>query len=289
MKMSDILLNDILGLKELDRVKIKFNLSQKHSWDSLKLFKEEPKKLLIGNFHNVEEGIKKDGKVKRGIKYFRENEIVIGLAEMKNDSWLLFDISKITKDHNKIKYDGKSDELFYYYDHEPLVEYEKYFGRLIVEYHKSYRCAILKGNHINKFHVKEILPETYNNDDFPGYDKVNIQWKELKRKIDNNKSWQTALENQKGIYLITDDSNGKMYVGSAYGNKMILGRWKTYINTRDGGNKELEELDREHIEQHFWFSILEIFKSTTDEYTIKDRENWWKQVLRTRDFGYNAN
>ena len=33
-----------------------------------------------------------------------------------------------------------------------------------------------------------------------------------------------ALRNQKGVYLITDTSNGKMYVGSAYGDEMILNR-----------------------------------------------------------------
>ena len=288
--MSDILLNDILRIKEedLDRVKIRFNLSNK-SYDALKLYQENKEVLLVNNFHNVLE-TEKDGQIKRGRKYLKKGEIVIGLAGMKNNSWLLFDISKITEDYDKTTYDGISPKLYYFYKHEPLSEYEKYFGRLIVEYNKSFASAILGGkDHINKFLVKEILPEKYNNDDFPGYDKVNIQWKELKRKIDNNKSWQTALENQKGVYLITDDSNGKMYVGSAYGDNMILGRWKTYINTRDGGNKELRELDREHIEQHFWFSILEIFKSTTDDYTIRDRENWWKQVLQTRGFGYNAN
>lgn len=288
--MSDILLNDILGIKneDLNRVKIRFNLSNK-SWDALRFYKENRDTLLVGHFHNVLKG-EIDGKAKRGKKYFKEGEIVIGLVDIKNYEWLLFDISVITKDHNRTTYDGKSDKLNYFYDHQTLTEYEKYFGRLIVKYHKHSQSPILKGKeHLNELIVKEILPEKYNNDDFPGYDKVNIQWKELKRKIDNNKSWQTALENQKGVYLITDESNGKMYVGSAYGDKMILGRWKTYINTRDGGNKELIELDREHIEQHFWFSILEIFKSTTDDYTIRDRENWWKQVLRTRDFGYNAN
>ena len=288
--MGDILLNDILRIKEedLDKVAIRFNLSNK-SYDALKLYQDNKDVLLVNNFHNVLK-TEKDGKVKRGRKYLKKGEIVIGLAEMKNNSWLLFDISKITEDYDKTTYDGTSPKLYYFYKHEPLSEYEKYFGRLIVEYHKGFQYAILQGkDRINDFHVKEILPEKYNNDDFPGYDKVNIQWKKLKRKIDNNKSWQTALENQKGVYLITDDSNGKMYVGSAYGDKMILGRWKTYINTRDGGNKELIELDREHIEQHFWFSILEIFKSTTDDVTIRDRENWWKQVLRTRDFGYNKN
>lgn len=288
--MSDILLNDILGIKneDLNRVKIRFNLSNK-SWDALRFYKENKETLLVGHFHNVlKEEI--DGKAKRGKKYLKEGEIVIGLVDIKNYEWLLFDISVITKDHNRTTYDGKSDKLYYFYDHQTLTEYEKYFGRLIVKYHKHSQSPILKGKeHLNELIVKEILPDSYNDESFPGYDNVNIQWKDLKRKIDNNKSWQTALENQKGVYLITDDKTGQMYVGSAYGKNMILGRWKNYIDTRDGGNTALKELSKEYIEQHFWFSILEIFKSTTDNDTIIDREQWWKKVLQTKDFGYNEN
>jgi hypothetical protein len=37
--------------------------------------------------------------------------------------------------------------------------------------------------------------------------------------------WKTALEHAKGVYLITDTSNGKRYVGSAYGVTGIWSRW----------------------------------------------------------------
>ena len=284
--MSDILLNDILQIEDekLNKVKIRFNLSNK-SWDAINLFKENRRKLLIGNYHNVLET-----ENKRGIEYLKEGEIVICLAQINGDEWLLFDIAIITKNHHRTTYDGKSDKLNYFYDHESLLKYEKYFGRLIVEYHKKTQYPILKGKErLNEFKVKSILPNSYNDDYFPGYENVNIQWKGLQQKIQNNQSWRTALENQKGIYLLTDHKNGKMYVGSAFGEKMILGRWESYINTRDGGNKELKKLEREYIENNFWFSILEIFKSTTDKDTIIDREQWWKKVLQTKDFGYNAN
>ena len=49
---------------------------------------------------------------------------------------------------------------------------------------------------------------------------------------------------QKGVYLITDTSNGKMYVGSAYGENMILGRWKSYVKTGHGGNEGLKGLSK---------------------------------------------
>ena len=148
---------------------------------------------------------------------------------------------------------------------------------------------------LNKVHgvgyeceVVQVLPDTFDNDIFPGYDKVRVSWEELSRVI-TKEGWKTALQNQKGVYLITDISNGKMYVGSAYGENMILGRWRSYVRTGHGGNVELKKINFEHIKKNFEYSILDIFKSTTDDQTILTRENWWKSVLKTREFGYNKN
>ena len=103
-------------------------------------------------------------------------------------------------------------------------------------------------------------------------------------------AWKTALENQKAVYLIVDSSNGKKYVGSAYGEKMLHGRWTDYIQSGHGGNVDLKTLSFEHIKDNFRYSILEIFKSTTNDETILERETWWKEVLLTRgEFGYNKN
>jgi hypothetical protein len=80
-----------------------------------------------------------------------------------------------------------------------------------------------------------------------------------------------------------------MYVGSAYGDEMILNRWISYVNTGHGGNKELRDLTFNYIKENFRYSILDIFKSTTDIQIIIERESWWKQILLTRNFGYNSN
>ena len=141
---------------------------------------------------------------------------------------------------------------------------------------------------IDDCEVVQILPDIFDNDIFPGYDQVNVSWNELSRVL-TKEGWKTALKNQKGVYLITDSSNGKMYVGSAYGSQMLLGRWTSYIETGHGGNVELKKLDFEDIKCKFRYSILDIFKSTTDDQTIIARENWWKSVLQTREFGYNKN
>ncbi len=80
-----------------------------------------------------------------------------------------------------------------------------------------------------------------------------------------------------------------MYIGSAYGENMILGRWQSYVKTGNGGNLGLKELSFDYIKHNFKFSILDIFKSTVDDQLIIARENWWKSVLQTRKFGYNKN
>ena len=80
-----------------------------------------------------------------------------------------------------------------------------------------------------------------------------------------------------------------MYVGSATGEDMILGRWKSYIKNGNGGNVGLKKLDFEYIKSNFTYSILDIYKSTVNDESIIARENWWKETLHTRQFGYNKN
>ena len=73
---------------------------------------------------------------------------------------------------------------------------------------------------------------------------------------------------------------------------MLLGRWKSYIETYHGGNKELKRIENSepgYISKNFYFSILETFNYNTNDEIIIARENHWKEVLRTREFGYNAN
>lgn len=274
--MEKIKLNDILRFENLGNVKIRLNLSN-NTWNALSLYHENPNLLLIGNFHN---STKK--------RWFKENEIIIGLAQIKNDDWLLIDISRITKSYNKV-WDGQSPvNLYTFYEHEKIAEYEKYFGRVIVQFHKNNAFVTLNGDRIDDFILKEILPSSLDNDIFPGYDKVDISWKELSRVIEKD-TWKTVLQNQKGVYLVTDTLTGKKYVGSAYGENMILGRWLAYVRTGHGGNIGLKQLEFDYIKQHFRYSILDIYKSTTNDQIIIDRECWWKDVLQSRTFGYNEN
>jgi hypothetical protein len=101
------------------------------------------------------------------------------------------------------------------------------------------------------------------------------------------------LENVKGVYLIADKSNGKKYVGSAYGPFGIWRRWGCYIGTGHGCNDELTKLiDEKGIEyarKNFRLSFLEYRPARTDDHVIISRENLWKEALLSRKFGYNRN
>jgi hypothetical protein len=266
-----ILLSDILNFTDFNNVKIRFNLMFEGNWNPTDFFKDSDLgTMLRGHYWNYSK------------KSYKQGQITVGFLKLpQKDLWLLFHVGKVTKDLNRFNELG--------YEYEVLKDYEKYFGRLIVKYKNNAQTMIrLASSVIDDCEVLQLLPDTFDNDIFPGYDKVKLSWSELKRVIEKE-GWKTALQNQKGIYLITDISNGKMYVGSAYGKDMILGRWTSYIKSGHGGNVELKKINIDHIQKNFEYSILDIFKSTIDDKTVIDREVWWKNILKTREFGYNLN
>jgi hypothetical protein len=271
--MESIKLNDILRLENLGNVKIRFNLMFAQNWNPIELFKNgDITTMLAGQYWNYNKN-----------KSYKEGQITIGLVKIKpnEDFWLLFHIGQVTKDLNLLNGVG--------YEYQDLREYEKYVGRLIVKFKNKAQTMIRNAESVfDDCYISQILPDTFDNDLFPGYEKVHISWDEMRRVLEKD-NWKTALENQKGVYLLTDKSNGKMYVGSAYGENMILGRWRAYISTGHGGNVGLKKLTFDHIKQNFRYSILDIYKSTTEDQIILDRENWWKEVLQSRQVGYNEN
>jgi len=269
-----IMLNDILRLSESDlkNTKIRFNQSNRSDYDPVALFKEKNKRLYDGQFWNYSKN-----------KSFQVGHIAIGFIKLENDKWLLFDVSVITKD--LMRFDAVG------YEFNTLKEYEKYFGRLVIKYKNKSQNLIRRAESvINNCEVFEIIEDIFEDDNFPGYENIDLSWSGLKRVIDK-KDWKTALENQKGVYLITDVKTGKRYVGAAYGENMLWGRWKNYIETGHGGNTELKMLNIGHITANFRYSVLDIYKSTTDDKVIINREHHWMRVLLTRDprFGFNRN
>ncbi|VVD27579.1 conserved protein of unknown function [Paraburkholderia dioscoreae] len=81
-------------------------------------------------------------------------------------------------------------------------------------------------------------------------------------------------------------------MGKADGESGIWQRWSTYVSNGHGNNvalvKELGSASPERKDD-FSLSLLEIadIQSTSEE--IAGRENHWKEVLGTRNHGYNRN
>ena len=148
---------------------------------------------------------------------------------------------------------------------------------------------------MDELEVLEILNDKFTGEDFPGYENVRLSYRQLENIIDRHiPGWIAALQNQKAVYLITDNKTGKLYVGSATSQTgMLLQRWSNYIADGHGGNEALKELVKRHgfdyVKENFQYSILENYNARMDDEYILRRESWWKETLRTREFGYNKN
>lgn len=219
---------------------------------------------------------------------FKEGVIAIGFIPLGGDRWLMTGVVKVLKDNGFAK---KADAEY-------LIT--KYNYRVIVEFHKDFQNGIvLAKNVIDKLRVIEVTDKF--SCKFPGYKNLTVSYEDLKRRIDSPE-WSASLRARKGVYLITDRSNGKLYVGSASGDDGLYGRWKTYVEsgydkkgeeTGEYPNKGLRELvEKEgmnYVKKNFQYSILETFTEETPTKDIIDRENWWKEALLSRAYGYNNN
>ena len=128
---------------------------------------------------------------------------------------------------------------------------------------------------------------------------VALRWTELKaicRRAGGDREWKARLASVAGIYLITDEDSGALYVGSAYGTKTdggIWGRWCTYAETGGhGGNDGLLELLREpHRVHRLRWTILQTMSRSTPSKDVVRAESAWKDRLGSRAtrLGYNLN
>ncbi len=147
----------------------------------------------------------------------------------------------------------------------------------------------------DRLSVCEVLREPYNGELFCGYENVSQDFSMLEIIYKNERiDWKTALESVKGIYVIADKKTGKKYVGSAYGGMGIWSRWMSYMETGHGWNKELVGLINgagiEYARENFRITLIECWPFKTDDRTIIQRENFWKEALLTRGkHGYNDN
>ncbi|MCD8926029.1 GIY-YIG nuclease family protein [Staphylococcus epidermidis] len=282
-------LNKFIKVPDLNKTKIKFNMNAGNAeikaWDLL--FKEDETEWEQINAW----------KTKHPNNNLNHADYLLAFAQYYpyDPEYFIFGgLYKIKKIEPEV-YDEVGYELTL------MEDYKEYRKRLIVKLKKPIGRDLYNRLYKNiqdtlEPEVYEIAPNTKLGH-FPGYQNVTLSHPQMQQIISRNEpSWKQALMNVKGVYVITDLSNGKLYIGSASGNTDgIWQRWSDYANIENltGGNKLLNEIKldkgKDYIINNFQYSILEIFDTKTKADTIINRENYWKNVFCTRKYGMNYN
>jgi hypothetical protein len=186
-----------------------------------------------------------------------------------------------------------------YWDLRPCSFLAPLVNRLVVEWDNP-RTWHRRGTNAAHLPVLEIADR--DKVPFPGFDRVLLTHHELGEMISDPRygDWRVALSQVQGIYLITDSSTGKHYVGKADGVERILQRWTSYARDGHGGNLALRDLafssassdgaklKTDHA-RHFLYSILRVFGPSTSSSEVDAAESHYKDALMTREFGLNRN
>ena len=219
-----------------------------------------------------------------------ECEQIVSLIHLGGSRWLFAGVFRVLG----VREGAPQNPDGYTYSTEELPGLEHLTGKAIVEFGKSFRASYLRGpKYEDAMHVVAIRDQRMTVGDFPGYKSVLLSLVTLTAIVkEQNPSWHSALSNVGGVYVITDNTSGKQYVGSAYGGVGLWNRWSAYAKTAHGGNAELRQLLARNGADHgvnFQFSILEVCDRDASEDFIISRESHWKTVLRSREFGLNRN
>jgi hypothetical protein len=126
----------------------------------------------------------------------------------------------------------------------------------------------------NEFRVHAITEDSLLVREMPKWDRLILNWNKLELLP---KKWCEALSQWRGIYSILDESDGKGYVGAAYGQDNLLGRWRSYAHSGHGGNKKLRNRKPQ------------IVAHDMEPEEVQSLEAGWKDRLHTREFGLNDN
>lgn len=152
--------------------------------------------------------------------------------------------------------------------------YSSWKGKLVVEWPPP-EISWWRWAHQNSIPVAAVFEDDALVPTMPDWDAIDLGCDDL---ATLPQRWREALSHWRGIYFIFDQSDGKGYVGSAYGAANLFGRWSNYAVSGHGGNKLLRERDR----SNFRFTILQRVSPDLDADTVIQLENSWKERLHTR-------
>jgi hypothetical protein len=272
VEVDDIFVNDLIRLDALEDYKLHFAV-----WNG----DDQPLDVFVESWDDWV-----GWNTYRGTRDDFNRKYIFSLIRfyLQPEKWLfggIFEVAERPADSYVLKLDEPS---------------KKWIGRLLVDYPGPgvQGRAFYLEKHFSRLKVSQVLEKRYVGEAFCGYENIDHSFSLLEPIFRwSRHDWKAALENVKGVYLIVDKSNGKAYVGSAYGEAGIWSRWACYIGTGHGWNDELTKLINTHgigyARENFKFSILEYRSMKTDDEVIKSREQFWKGVLLSGKFGYNKN
>lgn len=214
-----------------------------------------------------------------------QRDLILSLIDLGKSNWLFVGVYRVLGCVEGPKYWQYSTDL--------LPGQENLIGRIVVSHKRTARACYLLARPELTFPIIEILRKKLSIEEFPGHNAVVISHGKLQIITEQKvASWHGALANIKGVYLITDTKTGKHYVGSATGDDGIWQRWCSYAANGHGGNVDLKKVlkaEEPEYRAHFQYSILEIADTHATDKHILARESYWKDVLRSREFGWNLN
>lgn len=212
--------------------------------------------------------------------------VFVGLYRMKghrpltyDQFWTMPDFRELKK-HGMLGFEGGREHILFF-DLERTNHYADWSGRLVVRWPPPER-AWFRWADKNEIPVHAIHEQSLFDKDMPDWRELVVNWADLA--IMPTK-WRNALAHWRGIYFILDVSDGKGYVGSAYGAENILSRWQSYAVTGHGGNKAL----RLRLPENLRFSILQRVSPDLPAEDVIALEGTWKARLHTRRNGLNEN
>ena len=219
-----------------------------------------------------------------------ECDRILSLIHLEESRWLFAGVYEVLGVKAVVRPRGEC----YQYDTREVRGLEHLTGRAVIQFDKKFRASYLRGpKYSDQMLMVGLLEQRMTVGEFPGFNAVLLSHAKLKTVVrENIESWRAALSNVAGVYVITDRSIGKQYVGSACGVGGIWSRWCAYAKNGHGGNVNLRTLLHEKgapQAEHFQYAILEVCDLNASSEFVIGRESHWKEVLQTRDHGLNSN
>lgn len=152
--------------------------------------------------------------------------------------------------------------------------YGDWKGKLIVKWPPPEIVWLRRADRNENMEIMAIREESGFDAEPPKWDEIDFTWDQLRILPPRLRS---KLNEWRVIYFIFDTLDRKGYVGSAYGESNLLGRWLNYAARGDGGNKLLRPRDP----GNFRFTILQRVSPDMDPADVVQLESSWKRRLHT--------